>query len=303
MPVELVMTEGSRAGTAAPIQIGYYLVGRNKECQIRPKSKSVSRRHSLLLHNEDGFGVLDLKSTGGTYVNGERLTPHQWHVLADGDELRFGKVGFTVSMKMPAFASVSGTEDAASGMEGSGLKGSGLKSSGLEDSGAESGSDTNAVVDPPASWQNFDVAEFLEAEDQVDQEIRYGQIRGEVASKSAAADDEIALDELEADAKAHETFVGSGADEGASDVGDKVEIEVDAKPKKKPPQRKIDPKEYKRKPRRSIQLPSFGLDFGGSWDWKTIAMFFVAIGIVGFLGYQIYTFSSGPSIEVRQNLD
>ncbi|OYP30368.1 FHA domain-containing protein [Rhodopirellula sp. MGV] len=284
MPVELVMTEGSRAGTVAPIHLGYYLVGRNKECQIRPKSKSVSRRHSLLLHNEDGFGVLDLKSTGGTFVNGEKIEPHQWRVLSDGDELRFGKVGFAVSIKEPAFASASDS-----------------------DSGVES----HGPVEAPKSWQNFDVAEFLAAEDQVEQEIRYDMIRGAAKpaqgeSKDASVDDggyaEIDLAELEADAMPHDTFIGNLPDDPTGEEIEKVDVEVDAKPKNKPP-RRVDPKEYKRKPKRSFQMPSFGLNFQSQFDWKTLAMLCVTVAILGFFAYQISSFFSGPPVEVRETLD
>ncbi|MCC9599764.1 FHA domain-containing protein [Stieleria sp. JC731] len=280
------MTEGSRAGTAAPIHLGYYLVGRNKECQIRPKSKSVSRRHSLLLHNEDGFGVMDLKSTGGTFLNGERIEPHVWQVLNDGDELRFGKVGFAVSMKTPALAVTPEADSVA---------------------------DPASTSETPQSWQNFDVAQFLEAEDQIEQEIRYDSIRqlpgnkvngSKVTGLSKDADDaEINLAELEHDAKSHDTFIGNvpDADAAGEDV-EKLDVEVDAQPKKKPP-RKIDPKEYKRKPKRSFQMPRFGGGFDTTFDWKTTAMIFVAIGIISFLGYQIYSFSAGPEIEVRESLD
>ncbi|MFK8113739.1 MAG: FHA domain-containing protein [Rubripirellula sp.] len=95
----LILAVGSRAGLAVPIQTGYYLIGRHEECQIRPKSRSVSRHHCLILHREEtGLSVLDLSSTTGTHVNGKRLVPRDWEPLSDGDMIRCGKVQFQVSM-------------------------------------------------------------------------------------------------------------------------------------------------------------------------------------------------------------
>ena len=54
MAAQLVLASGSRSGLAAPLFEGYYLIGRHEECQIRPKSRSVSRRHCLL-HNHNGL--------------------------------------------------------------------------------------------------------------------------------------------------------------------------------------------------------------------------------------------------------
>lgn len=99
MLVHLIVQDGPLAGTLAPIKPGYYLIGRHAECQIRPESRSVSRRHCLVLHNEHGFGVFDLQSSWGTFVNRQRLEPHTWRHLRDGDFLRVGLFGFRVSMR------------------------------------------------------------------------------------------------------------------------------------------------------------------------------------------------------------
>ena len=99
MLVQLIVQDGPLAGTLAPIKPGYYLIGRHSECQIRPEARSVSRRHCLLLHNEHGFGVFDLQSSWGTFVNTQRLEPHTWRHLRDGDFLRVGLFVFRVSMR------------------------------------------------------------------------------------------------------------------------------------------------------------------------------------------------------------
>ncbi|NDJ86234.1 MAG: FHA domain-containing protein [Chloroflexi bacterium] len=52
----------------------------------------VSRVHACFLRSKDAITILDIDSVIGTYLNGQRLIPHQPRVLQDGDELRFGKM-------------------------------------------------------------------------------------------------------------------------------------------------------------------------------------------------------------------
>lgn len=297
MPVELITTQGSRAGTAATIHPGYYLVGRHKECQIRPKSKSVSRRHCLLLHNDDGFGAMDLKSSSGTWINGSRLHPHEWRVLRDGDQIRFGKVAFTVSIKNHSFAGVVNTAEATAGVS----------------IGSESG-----IADPPESWQSQEIAEFLELEDQAEFEKRYGLSEGDLQADTANAgastgDDEfdVLADSELADGetgsrKTGDTIIGDiENDDPEEDTAAERMVEVDSTPKKRPPKRQIDHASYKKGPKRSISLPSFSFSFntGDGPDWKLIGTIFLITLSVGMLAYQVYSFTAGPNFEVRQGLD
>jgi len=54
--------------------------------------KGVSRQHAALEVNEDTLMILDVGSSNGTYLNGQRLLPNQPRVLRDGDEVRLGKL-------------------------------------------------------------------------------------------------------------------------------------------------------------------------------------------------------------------
>lgn len=296
MPVELITTQGSHAGTAAKIHPGYYLVGRHKECQIRPKSKSVSRRHCLLLHNEDGFGALDLKSTSGTWVNGVRLHPHEWRVLHHGDEIRFGKVCFDVSISNMSLAAVATAADS-------------VDSHASPDSG---------IAPAPQSWQSQEIAEFLELEDQVEFEKRYGlgdddlraTVNTAVHDGDSAMDGEVDVltDDETGSRKTGDTIVGDldddeFGDSGLEDDGSDRMVEVDPKPKKKPPKRQIDHSQYKkRSSSRSVKLPSFSFGADGM-NWKALGAIALITVSVSALGYQIYSFSAGPNLEIRQGLD
>lgn len=54
--------------------------------------KGVSRTHAAIERSEDTLTLIDLGSSNGTYLNGQRLTANQPRVLRDGDEIRLGKL-------------------------------------------------------------------------------------------------------------------------------------------------------------------------------------------------------------------
>jgi hypothetical protein len=54
--------------------------------------KGVSHVHTLIEYHEQSLLLTDLDSRNGTYLNGERLTPHNKYILHDGDEIRMGKL-------------------------------------------------------------------------------------------------------------------------------------------------------------------------------------------------------------------
>jgi len=62
-------------------------IGRLPECDIVIPDSNVSRRHAEIRPTVDGFSLVDLGSTNGSKVNGERTVQRE---LRDGDELVFG---------------------------------------------------------------------------------------------------------------------------------------------------------------------------------------------------------------------
>jgi 3',5'-cyclic-nucleotide phosphodiesterase len=52
----------------------------------------VSRKHAALVRNRQAVYVVDLNSTNGTCLNGERVAPGDETRLRDGDELTLGKL-------------------------------------------------------------------------------------------------------------------------------------------------------------------------------------------------------------------
>lgn len=56
----------------------------------------VSRHHCQLQRRDNHLVVVDLNSTNGTYLNGQRLKSFEEHVLSHGDELVLGTLHVTL---------------------------------------------------------------------------------------------------------------------------------------------------------------------------------------------------------------
>ena len=74
-------------------QGGIKTVGRAPRADFVVDRALVSRLHCRLEAGDDGLEVIDLSSTNGTYVNGERIERAR---LTTGDCLRVGRVELTV---------------------------------------------------------------------------------------------------------------------------------------------------------------------------------------------------------------
>jgi EAL domain-containing protein (putative c-di-GMP-specific phosphodiesterase class I) len=69
-----------------------FTVGRNESCDYQILSSRVSREHAEFVREGNVFRVRDLKSTNGTYVNGQRIDEHR---LTDGDLVVIADVHFS----------------------------------------------------------------------------------------------------------------------------------------------------------------------------------------------------------------
>ncbi|MEL6148028.1 MAG: FHA domain-containing protein [Chloroflexota bacterium] len=61
--------------------------------------KGVSRVHAIFERSEGTLTIVDMGSSNGTQLNGQKLMPNQPRVLRDGDEIRFGKLVARVYFK------------------------------------------------------------------------------------------------------------------------------------------------------------------------------------------------------------
>jgi pSer/pThr/pTyr-binding forkhead associated (FHA) protein len=98
MTPKLIVASGKSAGRAISIKREKLMVGRADECDVRPLSEEVSRRHCIFLVEPAGFFVEDLRSRNGTFVNGVRIEGKRQ--LQDADIVRIGNLELKVSCRV-----------------------------------------------------------------------------------------------------------------------------------------------------------------------------------------------------------
>lgn len=104
------------AGDIKPIAIMYddeFILGRISDTKeeapadeavvdLRPYGaleKGVSRRHILIRRAGQGYEVMDLGSTNGTYLLDKRMVPNQPYPLSHGDLIRMGKMRIFITFR------------------------------------------------------------------------------------------------------------------------------------------------------------------------------------------------------------
>ncbi|MFO1066176.1 MAG: FHA domain-containing protein [Pirellulales bacterium] len=100
MQIQLKVLSGSSEGRLVPVTHEKFLIGRSDECQLRPKSDSISRRHCAFIQKDDKLLLIDLKSRNGTFVNDKQLDPSRAKVLKHGDKIRVGKLEFELILQV-----------------------------------------------------------------------------------------------------------------------------------------------------------------------------------------------------------
>lgn len=94
MKLSLVVVQGNTEGREIPVRLAQFLIGRDPECQLRPASPLVSKRHCAILIRDDKVYIRDFESTNGTLVNQQPIKGET--ELKDGDALKVGPLNFKV---------------------------------------------------------------------------------------------------------------------------------------------------------------------------------------------------------------
>jgi eukaryotic-like serine/threonine-protein kinase len=84
--LKLVLSDGREQQLVA----GTLRMGRTRENDIMINDNLVSRHHAEIKINAQGILIIDLGSTNGTFVNGQKLTPHIARQLTAGCEICLG---------------------------------------------------------------------------------------------------------------------------------------------------------------------------------------------------------------------
>jgi len=100
MITKLIVATGKSAGRSISIKRNKLLIGRAEECDVRPLSEDVSRRHCAVHVGPADVWVEDLGSRNGTFVNGVRIVAKT--KVSSGDLIRVGALELTVSCSEPA---------------------------------------------------------------------------------------------------------------------------------------------------------------------------------------------------------
>jgi pSer/pThr/pTyr-binding forkhead associated (FHA) protein len=93
----VVLTPGKMEGKSIPIKIPQFVIGRDPQCNLRPASALISKRHCALLVRGDKLFIRDFDSTNGTRVNTELVKGEQ--ELHNHDQLAVGPLLFRVVLE------------------------------------------------------------------------------------------------------------------------------------------------------------------------------------------------------------
>jgi len=89
-----VLTAG---GTRHEVSKRRVVVGRSKDCDVQIADPNISRRHAELRQEGAAYWIVDLGSTNGIEVNGQRVERAK---LSDGDTVRLGSTEIVFSREL-----------------------------------------------------------------------------------------------------------------------------------------------------------------------------------------------------------
>jgi hypothetical protein len=81
------------------LQPGLTKLGRGENNDIQVDSLKVSRLHAEISLSDNKIEIVDLGTTNGTSINGQRLSPHQPHELHTGDEIVLGNIKYVLNLE------------------------------------------------------------------------------------------------------------------------------------------------------------------------------------------------------------
>jgi pSer/pThr/pTyr-binding forkhead associated (FHA) protein len=92
-PSFLRQIKGPGSPRDIPLELEEVILGRGLEAQVSIDSGAVSRRHAALRRSNNRHVCVDLDSSNGVYVNGERVASKE---LREGDTLQVGDALFVL---------------------------------------------------------------------------------------------------------------------------------------------------------------------------------------------------------------
>lgn len=90
LPMLVVTTDGPLSGRVMVLDADELVLGRRSTCDLVLDDPHVSRAHATIRRQAGAVLIQDLKSTGGTFINGEQIEGSA--ALKHGDIVRFGQI-------------------------------------------------------------------------------------------------------------------------------------------------------------------------------------------------------------------
>jgi hypothetical protein len=79
-----------------PIRKDVFLIGRGSKCDYIIEHRSVSREHTVITRERNGWFIEDLHSANGTWIDGEQISKHK---IEDGDEIQISNLTIRLSIR------------------------------------------------------------------------------------------------------------------------------------------------------------------------------------------------------------
>jgi pSer/pThr/pTyr-binding forkhead associated (FHA) protein len=93
----IVLTPGKSKGQAVPVNLAQFVIGRDPQCNLRPGSALISKRHCAVLIKGDEVFVRDFDSTNGTFLNDKPLKGEV--AVKHDDVLKVGPLEFRLAIE------------------------------------------------------------------------------------------------------------------------------------------------------------------------------------------------------------
>ncbi len=97
MKANLVVASGVHQGKVIKITGSEFVIGRDPQCNLRPASQAVSKKHCAIVLRDGTAFLRDFGSTNGTSINDDLLKDAE-RELVSGDRVRVGPLDFTVQL-------------------------------------------------------------------------------------------------------------------------------------------------------------------------------------------------------------
>ena len=87
---KLVIIEGNKEGRAIDLENKTIFLGRSVKNDIQIRDTAVSRKQLKVYPIGKRYFVEDLKSTNGTYINDQLMSPGEGYEISEGDTIAIG---------------------------------------------------------------------------------------------------------------------------------------------------------------------------------------------------------------------